>query len=307
MPAGGFEVIIVGGGPAGLSAALLLGRCCRRVLVCDAGQARNSGSRAMFGFLGRDGTPPAELRRAAREQLSRYPSVQLRDVMVTDARRQQPDGFFVDLASGERLACRKLLLATGMVDEIPGVPGLRERWGQSVFPCPYCDAFEFRGRPLGVLGRGADAVAECRALTTWSDRVLLVAGGPAQISEPDRHRLERQGIEILEAPVLALEGAETRLERLRLADGRAVPCEALFVAEGQRQRSPLVGKLGCRLGTDGTVPTRLHESTEIPGLYVAGDASDNLQFTIVAAAEGAEAAFAINRALVRERFGLPVD
>jgi thioredoxin reductase len=303
---GRYDVIIVGGGPAGLSAALLLGRCCRRVLLCDAGEGRNNRSPAVFGFLSRDGTPPGELRRTAREQLARYPTVQLRDVLVTDARRQDA-GFSIDLASGERLACRKLLLATGMVDEVPPIPGLRERWGRSVFPCPYCDGFEFRGRPLGVLGRDSEAAAECRAVTTWSDRVMLVANGPAQISGDDRHRLQRQGVEILEQPLVALEGPDTALEKLRLGDGREVPCQALFVAEGQRQRSPLVSKLGCRLDPAGVVPTRTHESTEIPGLYVAGDASDNLQLAIVAAAEGAEAAFAINRALVRDRFGLPVD
>jgi thioredoxin reductase len=190
-----------------------------------------------------------------------------------------------------------------VVDELPAIPGLAERWGRSVFPCPYCDAYEFRGRPLGVLGRGPAALGQARALTTWTERVTLFlsSGGVSPADEAQRQALASRGVRIVDRPIRALEGAGPDLEAIRLDDGEVVACHALFLSEGQRQRSPLIEQLGCALGDGGcAVNTREHESTDIPGLYVAGDASKNLQLAIVAAAEGAEAGFAINLALVRE-------
>jgi thioredoxin reductase len=291
---GMYDAIIVGAGPAGLSAALILGRCCRRVLVCDGGQGRNAASSALHGFLSRDGLPPAELRRIAREQLRPYETVELREALVTDA--QRTDGAFaVELSTGERVQAGKLLLATGVLDELPPIPGLAERWGRTVFPCPYCDAYEFRDRSLGVLGRAPAAVAQARALTTWSHRVTLFCHGSTDLGADDRKALQGHGIAVVDPPVRALEGAGTTLEGVRLADGQLVACAALFVSQGQQQRSPLAGRLGCRPAEGCAIETQEHESTHIPGLYVAGDASDNLQLAIVAAAEGAEAGFAINR------------
>jgi thioredoxin reductase len=301
-----YEAVIVGAGPAGLSAALILGRCARRVLLCDGGEGRNAPSLALHGFLTRDGTPPGELRRIAREQLARYETVQVRDVTVTDAGRTS-SGFFVRLATGETVHTGKLLLATGVADELPPIPGLAERWGRSVFPCPYCDAYEFRGRPLGVLGHGAAVLAQARALTTWTERVTVFVppGGVPPAEEADRRALLSRGLRIIDRPVRALEGSGPRLEGVRLADGELVPCDALFLSQGQRQRSPLAEQLGCPMGEGCAVNTREHESTDIPGLYVAGDASKNLQLAIVAAAEGTEAGFAINRALAREALVSP--
>ena len=296
-----YEAIVVGAGPAGLSAALILGRCCRRTLLCDGGEGRNAASRALHGFLSRDGMPPAELRRVARQQLAAYPTVEVREAHVIEALRT-PGGFSVQLDSGERLHSSKLLLATGVRDELPPIPGLPERWGRSVFPCPYCDAYELRGGRLGVLGRGEAAAAQCRALTTWSDRVILFLHGRGDLDPADRQALLAYGVQIVTAPVQALEGAGATLERVHLAGGEVVRCEALFLSEGQHQRSPLVEQLGCAIEEGCAVRTHEHESTDIPGLYVAGDASENLQLAIVAAAEGAEAGFAINRALVRESF-----
>jgi thioredoxin reductase len=299
-----YEAIIVGAGPAGLSAALILGRCCRRVLLCDGGPGRNAPSSALHGFLTREGLPPGELVRIGLAQLAPYETIEIRAAVVTDARRTAA-GFTLRLSTGERVSTGKLLLATGVIDELPPIPGLAERWGRSVFPCPYCDGYELRGRRLGVLGRGQAVVAQCRALTTWSARVTLFLQGGGTVDVSDREALERHGIEIVETPIRALEGPGATLEQVRLADDRALACDALFLSEGQHQRSPLVEQLGCRPGENAAVPTKEHESTDIPGLFVAGDASDNLQLAIVAAAEGAEAGFAINRALVRETFGLP--
>jgi thioredoxin reductase len=301
------EVAVVGGGPAGLSAALVLGRCCREVLLVDSGRPRNPSAR-MHCFLGRDDTDPAELREVGRAQLARYPTVKLEDGEVIDAgcAAGGGPGFVLTLAGGRRVQARKLLLATGMVDELPPLPGLRELWGRSAFPCPYCDAWELRGQRLGVLGGGSgeSAVALCRALTTWSDDVVLYSHAPAEISAEEEAELAAGGVPVVRARVQRVRGMgpEGRPVRLSLEGHAAVERDALFVSGPQRQRSPLVERLGCRLNERGTVDTGDHESTNVPGLFVAGDASGNVQFAIVAAAEGAEAGFAINRALVREDF-----
>jgi thioredoxin reductase len=296
-----YDVAIVGAGPAGMSAALFLGRCCRRVLLCDVGLPRNRASRSVNGFLTRDGVPPEELRQAARAELARYETVELRETLVTDVSRQS-GGFQLVLADGATALARKLLLATGVVDELPAITGLPAFWGRGVFPCPYCDAYELRGRPLGVLGRGDEALALCRALTSWTDDITLFSDGPTELRADDLAALRAANVAVVRERVEAVEGADGHLCRVLLAGAPAVACQGLFVSAGQHQRSPLLERLGCTPGPTGRVGTEWHGGTETPGLYLAGDASEGVQFAIVAAAEGAMAAFEINRSLVRERF-----
>lgn len=294
-----YDVIIVGGGPAGLSAALLLGRCRRRVLVCDSGQYRNAASRATHGFLTRDGSDPAESRRIACEQLRRYETVELRPVEVTDAVRVN-DRFEVALPDGTRLTSRKLLLATGVVDQVPAIPGLEPLYGRSVFHCPYCDGWEVRDQPLAVYGRGVRGRGLALELTAWSDDLVLCTDGPADLRVGDRERLARNGIVIREERIARLEGTDGLLERIVFTSGEALARAALFFNTGQRQRSDLPAKLGCQFTPSGDVWTGAYEASNVPGLYVAGDASRLVQLAIVAAAEGAEAAFAINTALLKK-------
>ncbi len=171
------DVVIVGAGPAGLSAALMLGRCRRSVLVVDHGRNRNAASHALHGFLTRDGTPPAEFLRLAREELAQYATVELRAGEVVDAECRS-DSFCVTLASGEEVPSRKLLLATGVVDNLPEVPGFRELYGRSVFHCPYCDGWELRDQPLAIYGRGDRGVGVALELTAWSRDLVLCTRRP---------------------------------------------------------------------------------------------------------------------------------
>ena len=294
-----YECVIVGAGPAGLSAALMLGRCRRRVLVCDIGGARNARSEGLHNYLTRDSIRPVDFLELARQEVGRYPSVEFRDVEVLDA-APSPDGFRIVCADGGQLATRKLLLATGVVDELPTIEGLTELYGTSVHHCPYCDGWEWRDQPIAIYGSGEEGMALALGLTVWSENLVLCTGGPSGLSEEDLDQLNRQGVEVREDPIARLEGQNGRLERVVFQNGEALPRRALFVCSGQHQRSSLARKLGCRFTDKGAVDTGTCEATDVPGLYVAGDSSKQAQFVIVAAAEGSEAGMAINKALLKE-------
>lgn len=295
-----YDVIIVGAGPAGLSAALMLGRCRRSVLVFDTGQPRNAASQALHGYLTRDGIHPCELLRLGREELAKYDTVSICDVEVVSAECQRDARFGVTLASGERLTSRKLLLATGVVDKLPNIDGFRECYGRSIFHCPYCDGWEVRDQPIAVYGNGERGLGLSLELTAWSRDLVLCTDGPSEIDSEGQARLSRNGIAVREEPVARLEARDGQLEAVVFKGGSRLARRALFFTTGQYQRSDLLGQLGCEFNDKGTVRTGKYETTHLPGLYVAGDASRAVQWVIVAAAEGAEAAFAINTDLLKE-------
>lgn len=294
-----YDVIIIGGGPAGLSAALILGRCRRRVLLCDAERPRNAASPSLNGFLTRDAIPPMELRRIARDQLGKYDTVEFRRAEAADAARLS-DGFAVSLQDGARLTCRKLLLATGVVDHVPQIEGMAELYGRSVFHCPYCDGWELRDQALAIYGRGEHGKGLALELTAWSRDLILLTDGDNELEGKDHDRLHQNRILIRTERIAALEGAEGILHRIRFESGEVVERRALFLSTGESQASDLPARLGCQFTPKGAVDTGMYETTNVPGLYVAGDASRYVQLSIVAAAEGAEAAFAINTAFLKE-------
>jgi thioredoxin reductase len=293
------DVAIVGGGPAGLSAALILGRCRRRVVLFDSGAPRNAASRELHGFLSHDCSDPTELRRIGREQLARYGTVAVRDATVADA-RAVAEGFEVELSTGELFVCRKLLLATGVRDELPEVDGFADCYGVSAFHCPYCDGWEWRDRALAVHGRGEKGMALALELLGWSSDIVLFTDGPADLSDDERAMLARNRIAVEESRIRKLEGEAGRLSCVSLANGGGVAREALFFCAPAVQNCLIAGRLGCEFDTKGSVKTRAYERTNVPGLYVAGDASRHVELAIVAAAEGAMAAFAINSELLHE-------
>jgi thioredoxin reductase len=295
-----YDVVIIGAGPAGLSAALVLGRCRRRVLVCDNGRPRNAASQAMHCYLTRDGIPPLEFLRLARQELAQYTTVEIRDVTVTDARCGPGSRFETTLENGELLESRKLLIATGVRDDVPEIDGIHELYGRSVFHCPYCDGWEVRDTPLAVYGRSDRGYGLSLELTAWSRDILLCTDGPSELEPRQVERLKRNGIDVREDPVVRLEGTNGILERVVFATGTPSERRALFFTMGQYQQSPLAIQLGCEFNDKGTVRTGKYETTHLPGLFVAGDASRAVQWVVVAAAEGAEAAFAINTDLIKE-------
>lgn len=293
------DVVIVGGGPAGLSAALMLGRCRRQVIICDSGQPRNAASRALHGFLTRDGIHPTELLCLGRAELEPY-GVKFRQARVVSASREPSGVFTVELADDRRLVSRKILLASGIRDVLPSIDGIDRYYGVSVFHCPYCDGWEARDQPIVVYARGAKGVGEAVALSRWSSQVTLCTDGRAGIDEAGRARLARSRVALNEARISHLEGTEGQVKRIRFWDGAAIDCRALFFNTGQYQRSELPSILGCTFTSKGAVRTDRLGCTNVPGVYVAGDASRDAQFTIVAAAEGTKAAVAINIELQKE-------
>jgi thioredoxin reductase len=292
-------VIIVGAGPAGLSAALVLGRSRRRVLVIDAGQPRNAASHEMHGFLSRDCINPAELLAVSREQLKRYPNVDFRRTTVTRARAEE-GRFEVQFDEGATLQSRKLLFATGVVDDLPAVEGLAEFYGRSVFHCPYCDGWEVRDEPLAVYGQKDKGVGLAKTLLGWSKDIILCTDGPADLSSADRKDLKRLGIQVRSEKIARVIGDAGRLRAIVFEDGTELPRHAIFFNTGQHQHSELPSLLGCEVDKKESVFVTKSCETTVPGVYIAGDASRDVQLAIVAAAEGATAAFAINKALLEE-------
>lgn len=296
------DVIIVGAGPAGLNAALVLGRCRREVLLCDSGRPRNARSRHVNGFITRDGCRPSDIHRIGRRELKAYSSVEMREIEVVDAEPiARKRAFRVTLDGGEQIEARKVLLATGLVDELPDVEGFAELWGSGAHHCPYCDGWEHRDEPIAVYGSGHKILGFALEMTAWTRDIILCTDGPAKLSRTDRARLERQEIGLEERPILRLEGnAEGGLEGIRFRDGEVLARKAVFFNPVESKPSPLVGRLGCELTEKGVVETHGYEKTNVPGLFAAGDSSRRVQFAIVAAAEGAMAAFAINTELLKE-------
>ncbi|MFJ4671952.1 NAD(P)/FAD-dependent oxidoreductase [Kitasatospora purpeofusca] len=298
---GGYDVVVVGGGAAGLSAALVLARACRRVAVVDAGQPRNAPAAHLRGFLTRDGMRPGELLAAGRAELRGY-GVDLLDgrvdriVPVPDA-----DGpaFDVHPADGQALRARRVVVATGLRDGLPELPGLAARWGRDVLHCPYCHGHEVRDRPLGVLGTDPGSVGQALLLRQWSADVVLLAH-TLELSADDRARLGARGVRVAEGEVARVAVVDDRLNGVELADGSAVPCEALFLVPHLVARdAPLFG-LDCDRDARGWVVTDRTGRTGVPGVWAVGNLADPRAQVITAAGAGSAAAVALNHDLVDE-------
>lgn len=302
-----YDTIIVGGGPAGLSAALVLGRCRRRVLVIDAGRPRNRASRHVNGFLTRDGVTPEELLGHGRAELERY-GVEFRKGFVEHAACVK-GGYEIRLGD-DRPTTRTLLLATGIVDELPDVPNVKRFYGSGVHHCPYCDGWEYSDQPLASFGRDRKALGLALNLLTWSPTVTMVTNGQTS-SRSVRREAEEHGIALREEPIRGLEGEPDEdnrqvLRRITFETGPDLEVSAMFFNTEQYQRSDLPSLLGCRTNAKGGIKHDHRQRTGVPRLYLAGDASKDVQFVAAAVAEGVQAAIAINSDLQeQDREGRP--
>ncbi|MGW1786021.1 NAD(P)/FAD-dependent oxidoreductase [Streptomyces sp. NPDC002143] len=297
-----YEVIVVGGGAAGLSAALVLGRARRRTLVVDAGEPRNAPAAHMQGFLSRDGMPPAEFLAVGREEIARY-GVQLVHDRAVDVTAGEGEGFAVRLAAGRTVHARQLVVATGLKDELPPVEGVAERFGRDVVHCPYCHGWEVRDQAFGVLATTPMSVHQALIVTQWSKDVTLFLHTVAEagLTDEDRRRLAAAGVAVVPGEVAGLVVEDDRLTGVRCADGRVFDREVLFVAPRAVPQTDLLSRLGAEMSETpfGAYPVVDGRGlTTVPGLWAAGNASGFAEQVVNAASRGYRAGAAINGELL---------
>ena len=297
-----WDCIVVGGGAAGLSAALVLGRARKRTLVVDAGAQSNLSAHGIGGLLGHDGRSPSELYALGRGELAQYPAVEVREGTVVDGERHE-QGFAVELADGTRETARRVLLATGMDYRAPDLPGVAEHWGRSVFHCPFCHGWEVRDQTLGVLDPGASGVHRALLLRGWSDDVTLFTNGPARHEAGETAQLDAAGIAIDERPVARLRAGDA-LEAVVFADGSERACQGLLVAVTLHQRSPLADRLGVATTDTGLAGDAIAVdggyATSVLGISAAGDVGVEMPSVANAIAAGSTAAARIVQSLMAE-------
>ncbi|MEC5191901.1 MULTISPECIES: NAD(P)/FAD-dependent oxidoreductase [unclassified Arthrobacter] len=292
-----YDVLIVGGGAAGLSAALVLTRARRKVLVVDAGEPRNAPALHMQGFLSRDGLPPKELLSLGRDEVKSYGGEILAGT-VTELVPSGP-GFCVLLSDGRRVSTRRLLVATGLRDELPSIPGLADRWAKDVLHCPYCHGYEVRDQQLGVLGGAPDTVRYAQIVRQWAkDVVLFVPAG--FLTKPQRTELVARSIGIVEGEVSRILAEDDHLHGVEMRDGSVIRREALFVPPRFVPNNDLLVRLGCQIDETGWAVKDGAGQTTIRGVWIAGNVANPRAQVITAAGEGSAAAMAINADLVDE-------
>lgn len=301
------DCVIIGGGPAGLQAALVLGRARRSVLLFDDNQPRNAVTHESHGFLTRDGIAPAEFRGLAYGELAKYPSVTLRRARVMDVRRHQDgeeSGFTLVADDGATAQARTIILATGLRESLPAIPGIRDYYGKSLFSCPYCDGWELRDRPLVVIAEdGQRAFHLAKIVWNWSQDLMLCTNGHTILSAEQKTILQRNGIQVVEDAITALVGRNGMLERVIFASREASAREGGFVVSALSQASEFGAQLGCEMNAQGNMVIDELGRTTIPGVYAAGDAAGIAPAQLViAAAAGSRAAAAVNTDLTERAF-----
>jgi thioredoxin reductase len=292
------DVIIVGGGPAGLSAALALGRARKRVLLCDAGPRRNAAAVHVHNFVTRDGITPDDFRRTAREQLATYPNVEVRDAPIEAISGER--GAFRASVGGAPLEARRILLCTGMIDELPDLPGFRALWGKSIFQCPYCHGWEVQDRRFAVLAHQPELLEFSLLLRGWSKDVVALTEGRFPVPAETAARLAAAGVRVEERKVTELVAQNGELARIVLHGGDALERDVLFAHPAQRQVD-IVRSLGVALDEFGYVRVDpMTRETSLPGVYAGGDLLTRMQGAIMAAALGTQAAAMMNHFLTAE-------
>lgn len=295
------DVAIIGGGPAGLSAGLMLGRAMKQTIIIDEGRPRNAVTREAHGFLTRDGIRPQEFRSIAMEQLQVYPSVSHLQDTVQSVTGE--DGhFLLETEAGMKIASKKLLFAVGMKDQKLDIPGLAEVYGKSAFVCPYCDGWELRNEQLVVISQGAALMHFAPLLSGWTKQFVVCTNGPDELSEAEREDLRKHHIPLHDAPIRNIVSSDGMVSRIILEDGTEIPCTGIFFKSKLVLGTNLPETLGCRLTDTGLIEVDEVGKTSVPGVYAAGDVTTFMHQAIAAAASGALTAATINGEINQENW-----
>ncbi len=295
------DCAIIGGGPAGLNAALVLGRAKRRVIVFDDNRPRNAVTQESHGFLTRDGIKPAAFRTIAQQEISQYPSVEIRQMRVTDV-QSQADSFALATDDQETFQAKTVLLATGLKETFPAVPGIENYYGKSLFSCPYCDGWERKDKPLVVISEGGQTFDYTKMIWNWSHDLVLCTNGHHPLTEEQRAILSKKQIKTVEAPITRLVGQDGYLEAIEFANQEPINRVGGFVVTTLSQASPFSTRLGCdKHDFGGTIVDPLGRTT-VQGVYLAGEAVGHPSNLIIAASEGSKAAVAVNKDLIETEF-----
>ena len=294
-----FDVIIIGGGPAGLNAAVVLGRCLRKVLVFDTAQYRNRYSHGTHNYLTRDDILPGEFIKMCHKELDKY-GVKVQPKKVVNGKKNDQELFVVKDEDDRIYYSKKLLVATGLVDNVPDIEGFQEMYGKSVFHCPYCDGWEVRNKKIGIYARNKEGWELALALKGWTRHVTLYTDGKQNVKPYQKEQLDANNIPVVTLSIARLEGDNGQLKKIIFKNGEAHECDAIFFVNGFKQQCNLAESFGCEMTKKGVARANKLQQTNIPGLYVAGDVARDMHFVVVAAAEGAKAGVSINKELQKE-------
>jgi thioredoxin reductase len=294
-----YDCIIVGGGPAGLNAAIVLGRCRRKVLIFDTEQYRNRYSHGIHNYLTRDDILPHDFLQLCQRELEKY-SIQKIRKKVINAKKNDDGIFVVKDENGTVYYSKKLLIATGLIDTLPDIEGFKDFYGKSVFHCPYCDGWEVRDKKIGVYAKNKEGWELALALKGWSDNVTMYTDGKNKVKPFQKEYLDANEIAVITTSIAKLSGTNGQLQKIIFKNGEERDCDALFFVNGYSQQCNIAEAFGCEVSKKGVIVTNRVQQTNIKGLYVAGDASKDMQFVVVAGAEGAKAGVTINKELQKE-------
>lgn len=296
-----FDVVIIGAGPAGLNAALVLGRARKNVAVIDEGRPRNAVTREAHGFLTRDGISPGEFRRIAQKEISAYPSVSF--VADTAVSISGADGqFLITTAQGKTFGSKKLLFAVGMKDRPLNIPGLAEVYGKSAFVCPYCDGWELRDEPLVIIQKGAELMHFAPLIAGWTKRFTICTNGADELTDTQREELQQHQVPMFDSPIRHIDSKEGIVRQVVLEDGTIIPCRGIFFKPELVTGSDLPRAIGCEISEVGMVVVDAFGKTSVPGVYSAGDSASRMHQAIAAASMGAFVAAALNNTLNLENW-----
>lgn len=297
-----FDCAIIGGGPAGLNAALVLGRSLKKTVLFDDNQPRNRVTHESHGFLTRDGINPQELKRLAQSELAAYPDVQIKNIRVATVIKEQMV-FRIEMADGAVVHAKKMILASGFKETLPDIPRLAEFYGTSLFSCPFCDGYEMRGEPLVIISENEAAGHLAKVVSNWTNDLIIATNGQNHITPSERQTLERHGVLIYEEPIRSLDGENGKLRAITFEDGTTIERSGGFVTAEWQQATSIAKNLGCYLNERGGVETDPMQRTNVEGVFACGDISMGPAQLVIAAGQGSLAATSVVAAFTEERFG----